>query len=70
MFPAVSPTRARAFRPRRTQLGRRASMDNSTLLMIATLMLGLAGVAAFLLMQEAPTKTKTAKGGLKPRGAR
>ena len=42
-------------------------MDNSTLAIVGTVVLGLIGVAYFVLMQEPATKKKSAKGGLKPR---
>ena len=45
-------------------------MDSTTYAIVGTLLLGLVGAAAFFLMQPAETKTRSAKGGLKPRGAR
>jgi hypothetical protein len=44
------------------------AMDNTTLLAVGTVVLGLVGVAVFMLMQPAPTKSRSDKSGLKPRG--
>lgn len=45
-------------------------MDNTTLAIVGALVIGLIGAAAFLLSQPAEVKTRSAKGGLKPRGVR
>ena len=46
------------------------TMDNTTLAIVGALVIGLIGAAAFLLSQPAEVKTRSAKGGLKPRGVR
>ena len=45
-------------------------MDNTTLMMLFTVLLGIVGVGYLILSQPPATKKRAAKGGLKPRGMR
>ena len=44
-------------------------MDTSTLVVVGTLLIGILGAVAFFASQPGPAKSRSAKGGLKPRGA-
>ena len=45
-------------------------MENTTLLMLGTVLMGVIGVAYLILAQPPATKKRATKGGLKPRGMR
>ena len=45
-------------------------MDSHTLMLVGTLLIGVVGAVIFFASQPAPTKTRSAQGGLKPRGTR
>ena len=45
-------------------------MDSQTLMLVGTLLIGVVGVVIIFASQPAPTKTRSAQGGLKPRGTR
>ena len=44
-------------------------MDNSTLGLVFSILVGLIGIGYFMMQQPGEIKKKSAKGGLKPRGA-
>ena len=47
---------------------REMELDSSTLVIIGTLLAGVVGIVAFLMMPQPEKKKRSAAGGLKPRG--